>query len=78
MMRYNYDELAEEGVTAEDLAKSLEIISIRLLKTPEATGVVAGMSTMIMEMDVGLKLLVCETLSELCQEILNEPRETRQ
>jgi hypothetical protein len=33
---------------------------------------------MIMEMDVGLKLLVCETLSELCQEILNEPRETRQ
>jgi len=78
MMRYNYDELADEGVTPEDLAKSLEIISLRLLSTEEATGVVAGLSTTVMELDIGLKLLICETLNELCQEILNEPRETRQ
>jgi hypothetical protein len=77
-MRYNYDELADEGVTAEDLAKSLEIISLRLLSIEETTGVVAGLSTAVMELDIGLKLLICETLNELCQEILNEPRETRQ
>lgn len=78
MMRFDYDELENESVTAEDFKKSLEIISVRLLKAPEATGIVAGLHTSVMEMDIHLKLLVCETLSEICQEILNEPRETRQ
>ena len=78
MMRFNYDELEDQGVTAEDLKKSLEIISLRLLSTEEATGIVAGLHVSVMEMDIHLKLLVCETLSEICQEILNEPRETRQ